>query len=163
MFENNGTTPEGQGFTIKAVHDAIDSALDKVEAVANEALQDRITELEDKLAKVEASRDQWVSFFNSKNDTIMTARTHIENAIENGDISENELTETFWTELFEILGVESHEIVEIDVVATWTVSVSKPRGRALDASDFTAELQIESSDIDFDGWARTPEMDISEN
>jgi hypothetical protein len=158
MQENTNIPESVEGFTVKAVTDVTPEPFKQ-----SSASEMYVAELEDKLAKVEASRDQWVSFFNSKNDTIMTARTHIENAIENGDISENELTETFWTELFEILGVESHEIVEIDVVATWTVSVSKPRGRALDASDFTAELQIESSDIDFDGWARTPEMDISEN
>jgi hypothetical protein len=162
MQENTNIPESVEGFTVEAIIDAN-------RAVAEQSYQNavdagaRIAGLEQQVKNLIEDRDNWIKWCTRADETISTAKEQIEQAIANGDISEDELTEPFWTQLFATLGVESHEVVEIDVVATWTVSVTKPRGRKLHETDFTAELQIESSELDFDGWVRSPEIDISEN
>ena len=121
----------------------------------------RIAGLEQQVKNLIEDRDNWLRWCTKADETIGTAREQIEQAIANGDIGEDELTEPFWTQLFATLGVESHEVVEVDVVATWSVSITKPRGRRLTTADFTAELQLDSSDLEFDGWVHTPEIDIN--
>jgi hypothetical protein len=126
-------------------------------------LEAKIEGLEQQVTNLIEDRDNWIKWCTKADDTISTAREQIEQAITNGDITEDELEEPFWTQLFATLGVESHEVVEIDVVATWTVSVTKPRGRKLHETDFTAELQLESSELQFDGYVHSPEIDFTEN
>lgn len=150
MYENN--TPD------QVSTDPLGEAVVKL-AQANE----KIAGLEQQVKNLIEDRDNWMKWCTRSDDIISKAKEQIETAIARGDIEEDELAEPFWVELFATLGVESHEVVEVDVVATWTVSVTKPRGRKLHETDFTAELQLDSSDITFDGYVHSPEVDISEN
>jgi len=146
MLENN-TTPE--------------PAMTPELTELHQLCEAELAELQRKLDTANTSSENWMKWHDKEHSTVNDAKAHIENAIQNGDISEDELAEPFWTELFGILGVETHEIVEVEVTATWTVSVTKPRGRALEAGDFSAELELSESDVDFDGYVPTPDMEIS--
>ncbi len=159
MQENN----TGRDESLRPTPEVIEGARQALTPDYVADLEAKLAELEAQLAKATEDRDNWFKWCTKSDAIIYKAKEQIENAIANGDITEDELEEPFWTELFATLGVESHEVVEIDVVATWSVSVTKPRGRKLHETDFTAELQLESSELEFDGWVRSPEIDFTEN
>lgn len=159
MTEGNNN-PEFQGNPESGIDQFLNRSLSQPTI---EGLQTKVAELESQLNLANDSIARWMRWHDERQTTINEAKTHIEKAIDNGDISEDELSEPFWTELFLMLGVESHEVVEVEVVATWSVSITKPRGRALHSTDFSAELELDSSDLTFDGYVHSADIDISEN
>ena len=89
-------------------------------------------------------------------ETIIRARNLIEETLAT-DIDADQTFEDF-REAFELLGVKMTETKEYTVTAVWTVSLTHTRGYDIDDVAFDADLTIEDSDAEFDGYVPSPEM-----
>ena len=138
-------------------HGAMGSVI-VAEAVAKEEVEKRKT-LEDQLVKCQQIKDDnegmaetWMRSTDRAEKKLAEAKAHIEQGIENGDITEDELDEPFWTDLFDLLDVvppteEIEVIIDIRVLAT----VSKPRNADMSAYDFDLDdVQITANEINWD-------------
>jgi hypothetical protein len=90
------------------------------------------------------------------NAKLAEAKTYIERGIENGDITEDELGEPFWTDLFDLLGVITTEEIEVIIDIRVLATVTKPRGEDVTSYDFDLDsLEISANGS---GW----EIEVSE-
>jgi hypothetical protein len=133
------------------------------EAVAKEEVEKRKT-LEDQLVKCQQIKDDnegmaetWMRSTDRAEKKLAEAKTYIERGIENGDITEDELDEPFWTDLFDLLDIVTTEEVEVIIDIRVLATVTKPRNADLVSYDF----DLDSIDISAneDGY----EIEISES
>jgi hypothetical protein len=124
----------------------------------NYRLRAEVKELETKLASAEARSQMNFDFWTRDEAKLNQARDLIQEVLDEHTDS-TELMETF-EDAFKLLGVTMTETNEYTVTATWTISVTHPRGEAPSGYDFTAELELDGSDCEIDGRIPTPEMDV---
>jgi hypothetical protein len=128
MIENNSNPESG-----------IDQFLADQVAVALPTVSELMTkvqQLEQKLSWAEKSRDNYL-------DTCNKATSFIQNSIDNGDWTDEELDEIFWEELSEILDLELMKTVEVRITAEWSATVKMKRNQ--DLSDI--EISVEEPEI----------------
>jgi hypothetical protein len=99
-------------------------------------LEGKVANLEYKLATMQNSRDSYQAMYNK-------VQTFIQNSIDNGDWTDEELEEIFWEELSEILDLEIMKTIEVRISAEWTATLKMKRGQEL--SDI--EISVEEPEI----------------
>lgn len=160
MFENttgdNGFQGNPESGIDRFLNDS--ATIDSTEADAIETMKARILDLEVQLFKTEARAQMNFDFWVKDQAKLNQARALIQEVLDDS-IEASELMETF-EDAFKVLGVTVTETHEYTVTATWTVSISHPRGQAPSTYDFTAELELDGSDCEIDGRIPTPEMDV---
>jgi uncharacterized coiled-coil protein SlyX len=82
------------------------------------------------------SRDNYQAMYDK-------VQTFIQNSIDNGDWTDEELEEIFWEELSEILDLEIMKTIEVRITAEWTATLKMKRGQ--DLSDI--EISVEEPEI----------------
>ncbi len=116
--------------------------------------------LETQIKEAELWQNRWssvVADLHRANAKIDEARTYIERGIENGDITTAELDEPFWEDLFNLLGVEAKEEVEVYLDIRVLARVTKPRNEELSTYDFDLDtLEISAN---ANGW----EIEVDES
>jgi hypothetical protein len=122
-----------------------------------------IEQADNAIARLQAKADQMTRWHDDADklrqdtlETIIRARNLIEETLAT-DIDADQTFEDF-REAFELLGVKMTETKEYTVTAVWTVSMKHPRGYDMDDVAFDADLTIEDSDAEFDGYIPSPEM-----
>ena len=66
---------------------------------------------------------------------------HINDAIDNDDITSDDLEEPFWEELCEMLDIDTTNSLDVSVTVTYYMTVSGPRG--MSTSNIKEELEFE--------------------
>jgi hypothetical protein len=92
----------------------------------------RISELERQLEWAKTAREE----YGTKLDKV---RSFIQNSIDNGDWTDEELDEIFWEELAEILDLEISKTVEVRITAEWTATLKMKRNQELSDIEITVE------------------------
>jgi hypothetical protein len=92
----------------------------------------RISELERQLEWAKTAREE----YGTKLDKV---RSFIQNSIDNGDWTDEELEEIFWEELSEILDLEIMKEIEVRITAEWTATLKMKRGQELSDIEITVE------------------------
>lgn len=90
-----------------------------------EELKSKVAQLEQELGWARKSRDNYL-------DTCNRATSYIQASIDNGDWTDEELSEIFWEELAEILDLEMSKTVEVIIKAEWSATLKLPRGMDID-------------------------------
>jgi hypothetical protein len=124
----------------------------------------KVTELEDQLVKCQQIKDDnegmaetWMKSFDRVERKLAEARGYIERGIENGDITKDELGEPFWTDLFDLLGVDAKTEVEVYIDIRVLATVTKPLNTELVSYDFDLDsLEISANE---DGY----EIEVTES
>lgn len=91
---------------------------------------------EQQLAQARLARDNYQAMYSKVN-------TFIQNSIDNGDWTDEELDEIFWEELAEMLDLEIMKTVEVRITAQWTGTLKMKRGQ--DLSD--VEISVDEPEI----------------
>lgn len=91
---------------------------------------------EQQLAQARLARDNYQAMYSKVN-------TFIQNSIDNGDWTDEELEEIFWEELAEMLDLEIMKTVEVRITAQWTGTLKMKRGQ--DLSD--VEISVDEPEI----------------
>jgi hypothetical protein len=102
-----------------------------VELTAEE-LKAKVAQLEQQLQWAKDARD-----YNGKK--LDEVRAYIQNSIDNGDWTDEELEEIFWEELADKLDLEIMKTVEVIITAEWSATVKMKRGQDLDDLDISVE------------------------
>ena len=124
MIENTeNTTPVEQGATATPATPA--------ELVIAD-LEAKVKQLEQQLQWAKDARDH-----NGKK--LDEIRSYIQNSIDNGDWTDEELEEIFWEELADKLDLEIMKTVEVIITAEWSATVKMKRGQDLDDLDISVE------------------------
>jgi hypothetical protein len=155
MFESQGTTPEEQGFIIKAVTDlATETYQSAVEAGATiEELKAKVVDLETKLETAYKSRDHWF-------DKYMEAKRFIQASIDREEWDTDELSNPFWEELAGMFNLDLKLEREITVTVTWNLTV---KGKAdLSSYDFEATIEPANGQLEFISGESWPDIEVSE-
>ena len=124
MIENNSNPESG-----------IDQFLAQQVAPATPLIADleaKVKQLEQQLEWAKDARD-----YNGKK--LDEIRSYIQNSIDNGDWTDEELEEIFWEELADKLDLEIMKTVEVVITAEWTATVKMKRGADLDDLDISVE------------------------
>lgn len=96
---------------------------------------------------------------------IAEAKTYIENGIENGDITNDELSEPFWEDLFRIFGIEAFEEIEAYLDVRVLATIKKPRGVDINTYDFDLDrIDISANEDGYEIEITESEItDVTEN
>jgi hypothetical protein len=156
MIENNGTTPEPAQAPVPVTFESLDSALAKIAELEGE-----VTQLKYKLNLANETAKNWTNRYETAQAVIDKARVIFQEILAGDMDPEGTIGE--FREPFELLGVEFTQEVEIEVTATWTVTVTKPFGYELDGhNDFTCEINSDSNEVTLhDSW-HTPDIEVRE-
>jgi hypothetical protein len=95
-------------------------------------LEAKVKQLEQQLQWAKDARDH-----NGKK--LDEIRSYIQNSIDNGDWTDEELEEIFWEELADKLDLEIMKTVEVIITAEWSATVKMKRGQDLDDLDISVE------------------------
>jgi hypothetical protein len=99
-------------------------------------LQAKVSELEKQLSWARDARDH-----NGKK--LDEIRSYIQNSIDNGDWTDEELEEIFWEELADKLDLEISKTIEVIITAEWSATLKMKRGQ--DLSD--VEISVEEPEL----------------
>lgn len=122
-----------------------------------------IEQATNEITRIQAELDRvskWYDDANSELRVMLNRVFRARNLIEATLATDAEADQTFddFREAFELIGVKMTETKEYTVTAVWTVSMKHPRGYDMDDVAFDADLTIEDSDAEFDGYVPSPEM-----
>jgi hypothetical protein len=153
MIESQGTTPENtQASTTPAT---LDEAL-----IKGSELQLEILELKSKNTELARDLMTWSDRYETAQAVIDKARVMFQEILA-GDMDPEGTIEEFRAP-FELLGVEFTQEVEVEITATWTVTVTKPFGHELEGDDFSVDLDNDNNEIKVhDSW-HTPDVEVRE-
>lgn len=164
MIESQGTTPEFQGNpesgvdqllnrTAKPTYEELEASITSL-ATQLDTASNRIQQLESRVTLVQGYAD-------TAQEVVTKAREMFQEILA-GDMDPEGTIEEFRAP-FELLGVEFTQEVEVEITATWTVTVTKPFGYELDGhNDFTCDINSDSNEVTLhDSW-HTPEVEVRE-
>ncbi len=161
MFEHDGTTPAQQDSTTpEPTNDQligmVSTAETQVEILTNtlKGHVEIIAELDAKTAELEREKNKWL-------DRYLSAKDLIQESIDNGEWSEDELAEPFWEKLADILNLNIATEREITVTVTWNLRV-KTAKQFLSDWDFDISIDSDSGELDIISGESCPDIDISE-
>lgn len=159
MIESQGTTPENtQASTTPAT---LDEALIKGSELQLEILElkSKVELLESNLAFANSRVETGHSRANEAESTLGDVRRAIEEALQEAE--EPMALYAEFKEAFDLLGVTTEEEVELEITATWIVTVTKPYGHEVDCDAFSASLDLEDSELTMDvRWS--PDINVSD-
>lgn len=157
MLEPQGTTPENtQASTtpVPVTFDSLDSALAKIAE-----LEAKVKHLESNLDFAKSRVESGHTRANQAESTIDDVRSAIEEALRDSEDPMALYAE--FKDAFDLLGVKTEEEVELEITATWIVTVTKPYGHEVDCDDFSASLDLENSELTMDvRWS--PDISVSD-
>ena len=103
-----------------------------------EELKSKVEKLEQELSWARKSRDNYL-------DTCNKATSYIQASIDNGDWTDEELSEIFWEELAEILDLEMLKTYEVIIKAEWSATLKGPRNMSV--SDMADYISLEEPTV----------------
>ena len=146
MFESQGTTPEPTQAELLASINHLTNQVDTATA--------RIAELE---RENETNRKDMVKWF----DKYIAVKEFIQESIDNGEWSEDDLAEPFWERLAERLDIDIKLERDITVTVTWNLRV-KTSKQSLSDWDFDISIDSDSGELEIISGESYPDIDISE-
>lgn len=146
MFESQGTTPEPTQAELLASINNLTNQVDTATA--------RIAELE---RENETNRKDMVKWF----DKYISVKEFIQESIDNGEWSEDDLAEPFWERLAERLDIDIKLERDITVTVTWNLRV-KTSKQSLSDWDFDISIDSDSGELEIISGESYPDIDISE-
>lgn len=117
-------------------------------------LKAKVVDLEASLAERTRERDNWFDRYTS-------ARDYIQETIDGGEWSEDELAMPFWERLAERMGLDIKQERDITVTVTWNLRV-KTAKQSLSDWDFDISIDSDSGELDIISGENYPDIDISE-
>lgn len=149
MFEYNGSE-----FYTQNDRDMAEIADLKAKVAQLEAENGRIAELE---RENETNRKDMVKWF----DKYISVKEFIQESIDNGEWSEDDLAEPFWERLAERLDIDIKLERDITVTVTWNLRV-KTSKQSLSDWDFDISIDSDSGELEIISGESYPDIDISE-
>jgi len=110
------------------------------------ASKGKVIELEQQLAQATLARDNYIAMYNK-------VQTYIQSSIDNGDWTDEELSEIFWEELTDMLDLEISQTVEVTVTAYWRATLSLPRGKSI--NDVADHISIDDPELNHNSFELT--------
>jgi hypothetical protein len=106
--------------------------------IALATLRGELMVKDQQLASMRNSRDNYQAMYAKVN-------TFIQNSIDNGDWTDEELEEIFWEELADLLDLQLKREVEITITTYWRATVKMPRGE--DISELANHISVDDPEL----------------
>jgi hypothetical protein len=145
MIENNSNPESGiDQFLAQQVASTPQTNEELVIALAT--LRGELVVKEQQLASMRNSRDNYQAMYTKVN-------TFIQNSIDNGDWTDEELEEIFWEELSELLDLSIKQEVEVTITAYWRATLTLPRGKSI--NEVADHISIDDPELNHNSFELT--------